>query len=271
MFRIIIAIILFLSSNTSASAWTKNNIESDLANLNYCLEIAASASVPRKIDRTRELASIICEEKQHLEHPTLAYTFIVSDSDMEKKLRNSAENYRTEIFKERCQNTIGAPNRFNYKSIYLNKNKRKISEIFISYYECVGAYDDEITNGLGTEFALRQLEKIIGDFEKYRSETKILLEYYQKLLSNAKLLLKKYQEAQASLESERLIRAIETLGNVGSPNWSSSSQNRSTDPICFLVKSWSSGINKNCVYNCMGSEATNTIGAAEICPLTMRK
>jgi len=38
---------------------------------------------------------------------------------------------------------------------------------------------------------------------------------------------------------------------------------------CFKQREWVSGFNKNCVYSCLGSEAVQTIGATELCPLTI--
>lgn len=38
---------------------------------------------------------------------------------------------------------------------------------------------------------------------------------------------------------------------------------------CFKQREWNSGLNKNCVYSCLGSEAVQTIGAAELCPLSI--
>jgi hypothetical protein len=37
------------------------------------------------------------------------------------------------------------------------------------------------------------------------------------------------------------------------------------------LREWSSGFNKNCVYDCLGSEAVQTVGSAELCPLTMSR
>jgi hypothetical protein len=39
---------------------------------------------------------------------------------------------------------------------------------------------------------------------------------------------------------------------------------------CFKKREWSSGFNKNCVYDCLGSEAVQTIGMAEFCPMSIR-
>lgn len=38
---------------------------------------------------------------------------------------------------------------------------------------------------------------------------------------------------------------------------------------CFLQGEKTSGMNKICFYDCMGSEAAITIGAVELCPLTI--
>jgi hypothetical protein len=50
---------------------------------------------------------------------------------------------------------------------------------------------------------------------------------------------------------------------------------RSTMPqagmVCLKKREWSSGFNKNCVYDCLGSEAVQTVGSAELCPLTLSR
>lgn len=38
---------------------------------------------------------------------------------------------------------------------------------------------------------------------------------------------------------------------------------------CFKVTEYTSGFNKICIYNCLGSEAAITIGATQLCPLTI--
>jgi hypothetical protein len=38
---------------------------------------------------------------------------------------------------------------------------------------------------------------------------------------------------------------------------------------CFKQREWISGFNKNCVYSCLGSEAVQTMGATDLCPLRL--
>ncbi len=38
---------------------------------------------------------------------------------------------------------------------------------------------------------------------------------------------------------------------------------------CFKTGERTSGMNKICFYNCLGSEAAITIGAVELCPLSI--
>jgi len=40
---------------------------------------------------------------------------------------------------------------------------------------------------------------------------------------------------------------------------------------CYKVREWTSGFNKNCVYNCLGSEAVQTIGATDLCPISITR
>lgn len=273
--------VLFGLMAFAAPVIAQNDIEADIAfvtEIEDCRKTAASASegLPRRIDKSRELISIKCEEKAYLSRPTVSYTHVITDADFERTLRISGENYREKIFQERCKDNTGPYNRSNYRLINQDKNKRKISEIFISYYECLGAYDDKITNGLGAKEALRYLEIVLKRYQEYRNEAKLAFDEYKKLLKDAEILLSKYQESQAALQSERLIRSLEALGRMGATNSPPAYSapnigNRAYGTACFLVRSWSSGLNKNCVYNCVGSESVQTIGAAEICPSGMSK
>lgn len=38
---------------------------------------------------------------------------------------------------------------------------------------------------------------------------------------------------------------------------------------CFKKREWTTGFTKNCVYDCVGNEAVQTIGSTQICPLTI--
>lgn len=46
-------------------------------------------------------------------------------------------------------------------------------------------------------------------------------------------------------------------------------ENQRRGVTCFKEREWTSGLNKNCVYSCLGSEAVQTVGAAEICPISI--
>ncbi len=39
---------------------------------------------------------------------------------------------------------------------------------------------------------------------------------------------------------------------------------------CFFKSSYTSGFNKICTYDCLGSDVAITIGATELCPLTIQ-
>lgn len=41
--------------------------------------------------------------------------------------------------------------------------------------------------------------------------------------------------------------------------------------VCFLKHDYVSGMNKICVYDCLGSDAAITIGAVQLCPLTINR
>lgn len=41
--------------------------------------------------------------------------------------------------------------------------------------------------------------------------------------------------------------------------------------VCFYESEQTSGLNKICYYDCLGSRAAITISATQICPLTIRQ
>jgi len=40
---------------------------------------------------------------------------------------------------------------------------------------------------------------------------------------------------------------------------------------CFYKSEYTSGMNKICIYDCAGSQAAITVGAAQLCPLNIRR
>ena len=40
---------------------------------------------------------------------------------------------------------------------------------------------------------------------------------------------------------------------------------------CFFKSEYTSGFNKICTYSCVGSDVAITIGATELCPLTIQR
>ncbi len=59
------------------------------------------------------------------------------------------------------------------------------------------------------------------------------------------------------------LQAMQQPSN-GAPN--SASKRQTT---CFKQREWTSGINKNCVYDCLGSEYVQTMDAVSICPVSI--
>ena len=44
-----------------------------------------------------------------------------------------------------------------------------------------------------------------------------------------------------------------------------------TVTTCFKEREWVSGFNRNCVYDCLGSETVETIASTAICPLNIKR
>lgn len=58
----------------------------------------------------------------------------------------------------------------------------------------------------------------------------------------------------------------------GAQNWGQPQTSKTQSGVtCFKSREWISGMNKNCVYSCLGSDAVETISSANICPLTITR
>lgn len=77
----------------------------------------------------------------------------------------------------------------------------------------------------------------------------------------------------------RLVFAIGIVAFVGrgfevvalDKEMTSSVANTASAVTCFFTRERTSGMNKLCFYDCMGSEAVITIKATELCPLNIKR
>jgi hypothetical protein len=88
----------------------------------------------------------------------------------------------------------------------------------------------------------------------------------------------RYMAEQAQREkaerSERSMRYFEAAARMLQPTGPLPSQAPSQGVggnLCYFQREWTSSMNRNCVYSCMGSEATNTVAASQSCPSTIRR
>lgn len=85
-------------------------------------------------------------------------------------------------------------------------------------------------------------------------------------------------EAQAKAEQRRRIFQGIARGLAAAGAAASASEREDFVPapgagggVCFKQREWTSGFNKNCVYDCTGSEAVQTISSMAFCPLTINR
>jgi hypothetical protein len=67
-----------------------------------------------------------------------------------------------------------------------------------------------------------------------------------------------------------LVLIASLSGTPHAPDMSSAPPNtKLATVLCFKTGEQTSGMNKICYYDCLGSAAAITIGAAELCPLSI--
>jgi hypothetical protein len=74
------------------------------------------------------------------------------------------------------------------------------------------------------------------------------------------------QEGYAEME-----RGLSQIERASQGTTTNSSESSSSKISCFLRGEYTSGTLKNCRYDCMGSEAIQTIASTEMCPLGIRR
>ena len=95
----------------------------------------------------------------------------------------------------------------------------------------------------------------------------------------AKLMFAQYQnewEMNARAAQQRQSQALMQLGNqisaMGTPTSNTNSNSSwGAGQTCMKVGEYTRGLNKVCQYSCTGSAHAITVGAAQLCPLSVRK
>lgn len=82
--------------------------------------------------------------------------------------------------------------------------------------------------------------------------------------------LKRQRKQQAFDELLGISKGVLSGKSVGEV-LSGTSGSSSSSISCFKIKERTSGTNKICSYNCMGSEVTKNIRATQICPLSIKR
>ena len=76
-----------------------------------------------------------------------------------------------------------------------------------------------------------------------------------------------FQQQQIGLQ--QLQQGVNMMNN--NRNTTPNLNNQSSGVVCFKSREWTSGSLKNCAYNCLGSEAVQTISITQLCPLSMNR
>lgn len=72
-------------------------------------------------------------------------------------------------------------------------------------------------------------------------------------------------------------KAVDVLAAIGASQAQQQSQQNASTPrssfgiMCHKKYEWTSGLNKNCSYDCVGSEAVQTVGRTEMCPISITR
>ncbi len=115
----------------------------------------------------------------------------------------------------------------------------------------------------------------------FYAQLDVIDEYYkQGKITNAQAKSYAYRAHQETIEADNqssyartqaLQNSLNALAGVGAQP-SGSNQNVGTGGgVCFYRREWTSGFNKICVYNCTGSEASQTIKNTDFCSQIMSR
>ncbi len=256
-------------------SFAQDDIDRDAADDASCIKIEKSSNAPRKINGLIEFISSKCESASYLHRPTIAYTYKVIDNNLEQKLRKDFDDYRRDFFWDRCRNTEGTTsNRLNFRAIYVNRSMVKIADLFVSYYECFGAYNDKITGGLGAESYIKLLESTMAELKDVQKDHIETIRNHANQMRQSREFLERYiSSSKADDKSEQLLRILNSLAGIGSSQSMTlpAPAAASMGQVCYFKRDWTSGMNRNCVYNCMGSEMVNTIRSNQVCSSNFHK
>ena len=94
----------------------------------------------------------------------------------------------------------------------------------------------------------------------------------------AKIMFAQYQhewEMNARAAQQRQSQALMQLGNqisaMGTPTTTNTNSSWGAGQTCMKVGEYTQGLNKVCQYSCTGSGHAITVGAAQLCPLSVKK
>jgi hypothetical protein len=136
------------------------------------------------------------------------------------------------------------------------------------------AYADLDSGLLGALASAKTLSMSWGDKTAEIATADLMPVLNRALICGAALQTKRVAEAEKAAKAARRRAALSAfMSEPGAPPVPGAPM--STMPqagmVCLKKREWASGFNKNCVYDCLGSEAVQTVGSAELCPLTMSR
>lgn len=102
-----------------------------------------------------------------------------------------------------------------------------------------------------------------------------VVNYIDERTARKRSLLASSVNAQSANRNQSIGRALQNLGASTSQAFSTAPINNSSNgassakTACFKTSEYTSGMNKVCNYDCLGSAAAITVGAVELCPISI--
>jgi len=170
------------------------------------------------------------------------------------------------MIKPEAMNEIS--NRFNIAKEQREQNAKVGKITWVQAQREIKDLDKGVKERLDATGAIHTWRYDSGDEEYYAYCIALAERLDRKQISFAEfyaLRIERFNAIEARRQSQYNQQLLIQNSQMQAPSYG----NQRGGVTCFKEREWTSGLNKNCVYSCLGSEAVQTVSAAELCPISI--